>query len=230
MYRLYPYCKYVNWGRPRTLIFAPQVNSKITWEQICEWSERHEASRHFKIGDEINDTLKNGEKVVFVVVGKNMYQTGDVIFGLKDCLARTYPMNKTNTNQGGWNDSTLKRILNYDILNLLPDALQACIRPRMIGGQASSLWLFSEMEIFGNEIWWRTKWADKDDDGGIQMPYFKRASNRLKGRGKDGFVVNWWERSAASNSNVNFCMVDYDADAFYCGANFLKGVAFGFCV
>ena len=42
-------------------------HSPITWVQVGEWSDRHEASKHFEIGDEISDTLKTGEEVVFVV-------------------------------------------------------------------------------------------------------------------------------------------------------------------
>ncbi|MCI8538608.1 MAG: hypothetical protein HFF18_08135 [Oscillospiraceae bacterium] len=201
------------------------VHNTITWAQIGEWSDRYEASTHFEVGDEISDTLKTGEEVVFVVVGKDMYHTRDVIFGLKDCLKTKWHMNTTYTNKGGWTVSNMRRYLNEWIFEQLPDDLQIIIKPRVIQNSLDRLWLFSQMEILGNY-----EFTEKDTDFDAQMPYFKRKSNRVKGLGKDGVATRWWDRSHYVGNTLSFYRIDAgggcDADA----ANCSYGVSFGFCV
>lgn len=227
MYKFCPHCgkPFVEPSEPRQLDLAACAHRSITWAQVGEWSDRHEASAHFEIGDEISDTLKTGEEVVFVVVGKDMYQPGDVIFGLKDCLKTPYRMNATGINEGGWAACDMRRYLSGEVFEQLPDDLRAIIKPREIQGGFDSLWLFSEVEIFGEE-----DWTEKDADRGVQMPYFKRRGNRIKGLGKDGPAYGWWERSPyAANSN-SFCFVGSGGSASAYNASRSNGVAFGFCV
>ena len=227
MYKFCPYCgkAFVEPDEPREIILRTSLEKRLTWEQVMEWSDRDEASQYLKVDDEIAETLKNGEEVVFVVVGTDMYRPGDVIFGLKDCLKETYAMNDENTNAGGWKASQLRRVLNTEILDLLPDDLRACIKPRVIDGAPDTLWLFSEREIFGDN-----EWTEEDADSGLQMPYFKRKGNRVKGLGKDGPAYWWWERSPYSGSSISFCYVSNGGTASGYSANNSYGVAFGFCV
>lgn len=227
MYKFCPHCgkPFVEPSEPRSLDLVTRAHSSITWAQVGEWSDRHEASKHFEIGDEISDTLKTGEEVVFVVVGKDMYQPGDVIFGLKDCLKDTHCMNPEWTNEGGWAASNMRKYLSTEVFEQLPDDLQVIIKPRMIQDSFDRIWLFSEMEIFGDE-----DWTEKDADRGTQMPYFKRKGNRVKGLGKDGPAGNWWERSPCAASSTNFCFVDSNGGACSSSASGSRGVAFGFCV
>ena len=227
MYKFCPHCgkPFVEVSEPRPLDLVTRAHSSTTWAQVGEWSDRHEASKHFEIGDEISDTLKNGEEVVFVVVGKDVYQPGDVIFSLKDCLKDTHDMNTEWTNAGGWTASGMRQYLNTEVVELLPDDLRAIIKPRALQGGFDSLWLFSEMEIFGDE-----DWTEKDADRGVQMPYFKRKGSRVKGLGKDGPAYAWWERSPCASTSDYFCIVNSDGNAVYNSANYSYGVAFGFCV
>lgn len=227
MYKFCPHCgkAFVEPDEPREIILRTSLEKRLTWEQVMEWSDRDEASQYLKVDDEIAETLKNGEEVVFVVVGTDMYRPGDVIFGLKDCLKETYAMNDENTNAGGWKASQLRRVLNTEILDLLPDDLRACIKPRVIDGASDTLWLFSEREIFGDN-----EWTEKDADSGLQMPYFKRKGNRVKGLGKDGPASWWWERSPFSGNSHCFCFVTNGGIANGYFANGSSGVAFGFCV
>lgn len=227
MYKFCPHCgkPFVEPSEPRSLDLVTRAHSSITWAQVGEWSDRHEASKHFEIGDEISDTLKTGEEVVFVVVGKDMYQPGDVIFSLKDCLKDTHCMNPEWTNEGGWTASNMRKYLSTEVFEQLPDDLQVIIKPRMIQDSFDRIWLFSEMEIFGDE-----DWTEKDADRGTQMPYFKRKGNRVKGLGKDGPADNWWERSPYASNSSCFCFVTSNGDATSDVANGSGGVAFGFCV
>ena len=98
-----------------------------------------------KVGDEIVETLKDGREVVFVVMD-------DGVIGLKNLLGY-HRMNKEWTNEGGWLACDMRRYLNEEVIALLPDALIAAIKPRKFGKEEDKLWLFSEMEVFGEHDW-----------------------------------------------------------------------------
>lgn len=169
-----------------------------------------------KVGDEITETLKDGREVVFVVMD-------DGVIGLKNCLG-AHCMNETWTNEGGWPACDMRRYLNTEIFALLPDELQAAIKPRLIQGAYDNLWLFSEMEVFGEH-----DWAEKDEDPGEQLEYYKTPANRVK-FDKDGSTSWWWERSPYASSSTNFCYVHSIGNASTNGASTSLGVCFGFCI
>ena len=100
MYKFYPHCgkPFVEPSEPRPLDLITRAHSPITWVQVGEWSDRHEASKHFEIGDEISDTLKTGEEVVFVVVGKDMYQPGGRDLW-PEGLSQRYPLHEYRVDQ-----------------------------------------------------------------------------------------------------------------------------------
>ena len=134
-----------------------------------------------KVGDEIVETLKDGREVVFVVVD-------DGVIGLKNLLGY-HCMNEDWTNKGGWLACDMRRYLNEEIIALLPDELVAAIKPRKFGKEEDKLWLFSEMEVFGDH-----NWTENDPDRGFQFEYFKDRRNRIK-VDEDGDASWWWERS-----------------------------------
>lgn len=166
-----------------------------------------------KVGDEIAETLKDGWEVVFVVMD-------DGVIGLKDCLGR-HCVNSKWTNRGGWLASDMRRYLNEDIFALLPDELQAIIKPRTFGTEQDKLWCFSEVEIFGEHD--RT---EQDPDRGEQLEYFKTPANRVK-RDEDGDPICWWERSPDASSSSSFCIVTDGGCANAFGASSSWGVCFG---
>ena len=168
-----------------------------------------------KVGDEITETLEDGREVVFVVMDYG-------VIGLKGLLG-WHQMNKTWTNKGGWLASDMRRYLNEEVIELLPDDLLAAIKPRKFGDEEDRLWLFSEVEIFGEHIWGASDGGDK------QLEYFKNPINRVK-FDEDGDAGWWWERSPyASNSN-GFCSVDASGNASHYYANNSNGVCFGFYI
>ena len=187
MYKYCPHCgkPFLEPDKPRTVGIISQVKEFITWAQIKEWSDLREASKHFEIGDEIHDELKTGEPITLVVVERDKPFDGDVMFMLKDCLRDTYPMNDDYTNAGGWKASKLRKVLNTEILALLPDDMRAAIKPRVIDGENDLLWLASEMEVFGPH-----DWTENDPDRGEQMAYYKRCGNRIKALGDEGEAAN----------------------------------------
>lgn len=134
-----------------------------------------------KVGDEIVETLKDSREVVFVVMD-------DGVIGLKNLLGY-HRMNKDWTNEGGWLACDMRRYLNEEVIARLPDALIAAIKPRKFGEEEDKLWLFSEMEVFGEH-----DWTENDPDRGFQFEYFKDRRNRIK-VDEDGDALWWWERS-----------------------------------
>ena len=167
-----------------------------------------------KVGDEITETLEDGREVVFVVMDYG-------VIGLKGLLG-WHQMNKTWTNKGGWLASDMRRYLNEEVIELLPDDLLAAIKPRKFGDEEDRLWLFSEVEIFGEHIW------GAGDEGDKQLEYFKNPINRVK-FDEDGDAYWWWERSPRASYSNNFCFVS-SGGASDSGASSSGGVCFGFYI
>lgn len=175
-----------------------------------------------RVGDEISEVLKNGEEVVFVVMD-------DGVIGLKDCLREEHRMNNDWTNKGGWEATEMRRYLNEEVFAVLPDDLQAIIKPRTLGSGdrtfEDKLWLFSEVEIFGEH-----DWTETEPDRGTQFEYFKNPSNRVK-RDADGDATWWWERSPHASASNYFCPVNYSGSASSStAASHSRGVCFGFFI
>lgn len=177
------------------------------------WSDFDRSA--LKVGDEIAETLKDGREVVFVVMD-------DGVIGLKDCLGRHY-MNSTWTNNGGWLASDMRRYLNEEVFALLPDELQAIIKPRTFGAEQDKLWCFSEMEVFGEHVY------GKGDEEDKQLRYFAEPGSRVK-LDADGDPTWWWERSPCASNSVSFCIVNDYGSASSNSASCSRGVCFGFLI
>ena len=169
-----------------------------------------------KVGDEIVETLKDGRDVVFVVMD-------DGVIGLKNLLGYHH-MNEDWTNEGGWLACDMRRYLNEEVIALLPDELVAAIKPRKFGEEEDKLWLFSEMEVFGDH-----DWTENDHDRGFQFEYFKDRRNRIK-VDEDGDANWWWERSTDGSISNVFCSVSRNGGASIDGASNAGGVCFGFYI
>lgn len=169
-----------------------------------------------KVGDEIAETLKDGREVMFVVMD-------DGVIGLKNLLGY-HCMNEDWTSKGGWLACDMRRWLNSEVLALLPDELLAVIKPRKFGDEEDKLWLFSEMEVFGDH-----SWTENDPDRGFQFEYFKDRRNRIK-TDEDGAAGWWWERSPGGSNSYSFFRVSSGGNAGLNGANSTSGVCFGFYI
>lgn len=139
------------------------------WETIAQVAEEGTASEYFNVGDEKTITLSTGEQVTLVILGFNHDDLtsggkAGMSIGMKNSLATTYPMNASNTNTGGWNDSVMRTDTMITLLSQLPADLQAVIKSvnkkSTNGGGSSSapvtatttssdkLWLLAFAEIF----------------------------------------------------------------------------------
>lgn len=101
----------------------------------------------FKVGDVIEVKLADGVKVQAMAVQQ---EEDGMVFCLVDCLPSEHPMNSTSTNEGGYEESDLRKKLNGEILNLFPAELKAMMTPFDNG---DLLRLPTEKEIFGENYY-----------------------------------------------------------------------------
>lgn len=93
-----------------------------------------------------------------------------MVFCLVDCLPSEHPMNSTSTNEGGYEESDLRKKLNGEILNLFPAELKAMMTPFDNG---DLLRLPTEKEIFGENYY-----------GEYESPYVKQWKPMKKRRNR----------------------------------------------
>jgi hypothetical protein len=150
-----------------------------------------------KIGDIIKVKLTDGVKVQAMA----MQQEEDgMIFCLVDCLPGEYPMNSTSTNEGGYEESDLRKKLNGEILNLFPAELKAMMTPFDNG---DLLRLPTEKEIFGENYY-----------GEYESPYvkqwkpMKKRRNRMAFDGSKDENLQWyWLMNKVRESAISFSYV-----------------------
>lgn len=175
-------------------------------------------------GDRIPVTLKTGEAVEF---DATYDENGNLFFVMHNCMDEEHVMNKQNTNKGGWADCDMRKYLNKTVFALLPDELQAVIKPttitQVIDGETvvteDKLFLLSKTQVFGKGVW------SKKEPDDTQLDIFKTERDRVKMCGENGTWF-WWLRSADNNSYFNG--VDTSGSYYHYSAYSSYGVALGF--
>ena len=216
------------------------------WATIAELSENGQAQTFFSVGDEKTISLTTGEQVTLVILGFDHDDlTGGgkagMTIGMKNLLATTYRMNATATNEGGWDESEMRTSTMATLLSQLPSDLQGVIKQvnkkATAGGASTSittsadkLWLLAEVEVDG------TTSAGYADEG-EQYEYWKTvkdgkvAADRIKYLSNgSGSAHIWWLRSPYVSNSTYFRTFTSTGTVGSNGANFTRGVSFGFCV
>ena len=160
----------------------------------------------FRVGDIIKFKLTDGEKVQAMAVQQ---ENDGMLFCLVDCLADEYSMNETNTNEGGYEDSDLRKKLNTEIIARFPADIKAMMVPF---GNGDCLRLPTEKEIFGENYY-----------GEYESPYvqqwkpMKQRRNRIAFQGKNGSWEWYWLQNKCRESAARFALVYGSgvADCFY---------------
>ena len=205
-----------------------KTEKEITFEMLQEAAKNHTLKDLLKSGDQIPVTLKSGENVVFTV-GRD--KTGKTFFFQEDCLDETRPMNKRNTNTGGWKARDMRKWLNATFFALLPDELQAIIVPRkvvqILNGERveteDKIFLPSKTQLFGDGPWSEREHEDS------QIDIFKTEKSRVKECGDNG-TYWYWTSSPYNGYTYTFCFVSDGGNAINYNANNSYGVAPGFCI
>lgn len=203
--------------------------SKSKWSDIARNVSRDSAG-YLSVGDCITDRLKDGREFTVEVAAVNPYETNTVVLVFKNAIG-DHCMNTVATNDGGWRDSEMRRWLNEEFIELLPDELRTAIKPRLISQRQDErilesedkLWIPSEVEIFGESVYSR---SDEDD---TQFELFKDIKNRMKTYA-DGSPAYWWERSPYYYNSIGFCSVLAIGSANYDYASSSYGVAPAFII
>ena len=213
----------------------------LSWSQVASISKMGLASTLFHIGDEKTLTV-NGVSYTAVIIGfdhdtpVNTATYGrdkaGITWQLKNCLNTTYPMNSSNTNNGGWASCAMRTSTMATLLGqLASDLKNAIVKVKKLssaGNQSTainttedSLFLLSEVEIFGS-----TTYAKAGE--GSQYEYYQSGNSSVKT--VNGSASYWWERSPHGSDRNYFCRVSSNGSANSSYASASNGVAFGFCV
>ena len=165
------------------------------------------------VGKVIDFQLASGEKAQYMV--QRMDEDGCLCL-LVDCLPKAYPMNKRNTNEGGYSASDLRGQMNSEILSLFP----AELRERMIPfANGDLLRLPTEKEIFGcNE------YGKAEPESVQQFEPMKSRRNRIAFRGEDESLEWYWLENEVEDSAARFAFVDRNGNAGYAAAGGARGV------
>lgn len=168
----------------------------------------------FKVGDKIKFKLTDDKKTQAMVVKQ---EEDDMIFCMVDYLPGEYLMNSIRTNEGGYEESDLRKKLNGEILNLFPTKLKAMMTPFDNG---DLLRLPTEKEIFGENYY-----------GEYESPYVKQWKPMKKRRNRMAFDGNkdenlqwYWLMNKVRESAICFSVVNVYGNAEYNGASSSYGV------
>lgn len=191
----------------------------ISWKELAEGVKAGEIA--LQQGDTVELKLTTGE-IVFMQAVKVSEDGKRVTFVSKDCLATEMPMNEERTNYGGWAESDLRKRLNTEVFNTLPEDLKEVIaitkRRQYVDGEIveceDKLWIPSEYEIHGREIF------AEHVEGEEQFELYKDRRNRMKKVGNNGEDTDWyWCDSPHASNATHFCYVGSHGRANYSNAS-----------
>ena len=262
-------------------LFNATLNSN-TWAAIRAASDADEGANYWSVGDTKSITI-NGQVGNFTfsnlsispfILGFNhnsskegthrihwqLGKIGGTMVGLCDNQynsnvsgAGYFHMNDSNTNVGGWKDSSMRKTLlgnsktpTSPLANSLMAALPSDLRAVMksvtkytdnVGNATGSvagnvtattdyLFLLAEFEVFGSRYYAN----DYERNSQLQYDYYKASNSRVAYKhNATGTAVWWWLRSPSYISNNFFCDVNTgggaDINAAYYSAALLPGFA-----
>lgn len=196
----------------KTLLAEFEKFLNIQTEELTVRRSTTVQTDEYEVGDIIDFTLKTGEEVSAMAMRK---EADGMLFVFVDCLKSEYPMNSSNTNQGGYEACLLRKKLNGEILDSFPDSLKARMKPVYKGDK---LRLLTAMEVFGKNPY-------EDKVGGEYLPLMGDIRNRIAFQGKDTGAWEWyWLQNTPNDSAAFFAVVDARGSAHFDTASYAAGV------
>lgn len=160
------------------------------------------------IGDQIQIELKGIG--IFTATAQKIDSEG-ILFMFDECVGMQ-PMNKKNTNEGGFEKSDLSKWLQSEFRKILPDTLSKRIK---------NITLPTYGQIFGHDLFYKIKLAEDNDDQFILM---KNIKNRISTY-KNDTEWYWLQNSVKPDlSSTFFAYVNHYGNANYHFANGSHGV------
>ena len=164
----------------------------------------------FKIGDVIKIKLTDGVKAEAMAMKQ---EKDGMIFCMVNCLPDEYKMNDTRTNEGGYEQSDLRKKLNGEILNLFPAELTDMMVPFESG---DLLRLPTEKEFFGENYYGEYESAYVKQ----WKPMKKRRNRMALSINKDESLQGQWLMNKVRESANCFSSVFFDGyvsnDTYFC--------------
>ena len=212
--------------------------SSLTWEQIIAIGNSGEdCSLFFSVGDAKDLQLTTNE-LVPVVIGDFKHNTitgtsnkAAMAFTFKNCLNTTYPMNSSNTNSGGWNNSAMRKTRMANILNTFPAELRADGAIKYVnvlasaGGGSTAITTSSDRLRLHSIVELGLSYSYAASGEGTKYAYYT-SGNRVKTVG--GVASIYWTRSPNTGDSGGFCYVSTSGAAGGNRASNSDGVACGF--
>ena len=164
-------------------------------------------------GGEIDFTLLTGEEVTAMVLERMDCADAkecELTLIFKDCLRDEFRMNKEWTNEGGYEESELRRKLGGVILGNIPTEIRKMMIPCENG---DLLRLPTEKEIFGEN-----EFGEEEPDA-HQFELMKERRNRIAFQGKNGEWEWYWLQNKAVASSAYFAYCNtYGGANYYCAS------------
>lgn len=168
----------------------------------------------YKVGDVVEFELTTGEKVRMTAVN----QKRDMMeFCFTECLSARQQMNSRDTNEGGFEESLLRRILNEEIIQTFPREIYDKMVPFDNGDYLS---IPAEEQVFGKNIYGEPI----TDDSIEQWDIMKQTKNRIALLGLAGSTTWYWLKNKSVRSASDFCLVSGNGYASSGGASSSCGV------
>lgn len=213
-----------------------QVSALISYNNMT--SEQVASTYGWNVGDTISYQLTTGENVEMRIIGFNHDDKSDgsgkagITLDMTHRLETQYPMNSTQTNQGGYPASTMKKTTLPAIKETLPqdwqDVIKTVNKKAANGGGTfftsiltipQELFLLSLVEVGASDgstaIYQEGSlyeyWVDKDKSY----------------RGKGGY---YFTRSCDNTGKSSYRAITSSGNADWSSANSADGVSFAFCI
>lgn len=197
---------------------------KALFEEFCQFLDSKEPvnetvdvqrtvtieTDEYEVGDVITFSLTTGEVVSAMAVRR---EEDGMLFVFVDCLAKEYPMNEEDTNEGGYEGCDLRKTLNTEILATFPNSIKNRMKPVY---KDDKLRLLTAMEVFGENEY-------GNEDNGVYIPLMKNIRNRIAFQGHRTDKWEWyWLQNTYSASH--FACVSTYGNAGYANASLARGV------
>lgn len=221
---------------PAPIITADPVFANNSWEEIIEICQSGAVPGTWLVGDSKIMTIGGSEYQIDIIgINHDTYADGTgtvpATFQLHDCYNASYQMNPSPINTGGWTASEMRTVRMAAVLAAMPTEVQSNIRAvnkltsagqtsAVINTDADKIFLLSEVEVFGNNVW------SKPGEG-KQYEYYTAGSSKVKKQ--NGIATPWWLRSPEGSVSANFCHVDADGNTGYAAADNSQFISFAFC-
>lgn len=220
----------------------------LSWARIDSLGAAGVLGKMFALGDTKDVTLSGIGTMTLQIAdfdhdylsGATTAEKAPVTFLCKNLLYKTYQMNGSDTNSGGFPSSALCSTLNGSIYNALPSDLKSVIKTaykwygtgqNTTNGKWSGhkLWLPLTFEMFGEVSY--SPATEHTTGNARQYPIFTDNTSRIKKMNNgDGSAQWYWLASPRATNAAIFCGVRGDGGSSGYDASDSDGVCFGLCV